>query len=61
MLLATVRDRKARSEIGSGYGTAMQQVIAREIVPLFHEEQYSAGIVTGVRETQAALSQRISS
>jgi uncharacterized protein len=59
LLLVAVGDHKVRIEMGSGYGAAydaaMQQVIARDIVPQFREQQYSAGIVAGVRGIQAAL------
>ncbi len=54
MLLVSVRDRKARIELGSGYGKSRDAQSARimneVIVPYFKRGDYAGGIDAGVRE-----------
>lgn len=53
LMLVAVKDRKVRIQLGSGYGapheSQMQSVIDNNILPEFRSEQYSTGIVSGVR------------
>jgi uncharacterized protein len=52
LLLVAVQDRKARIELGAGYGHARDndadRIMARKIVPHFRQGQYAEGLVTGV-------------
>jgi uncharacterized protein len=52
LLLAAIRDRALRVELGNGYSRAadavVQEVIDREILPRFRNEDYRGGIRAGV-------------
>lgn len=53
MILAAIKDRKIRIELGSGYGRAydsiMQKIINQDIVPFFKNQEYSRGIDSAVK------------
>lgn len=60
MILLSVRDRKARIELGSAYGfhydAAMQNVMNTAMVPRFKAGEYSMGLRAGAHAAIAALS-----
>lgn len=51
LLLAAIKDRKVRIELGSGYPSSHNQIAAQiiktDIVPYFKQSQYSRGIYEG--------------
>lgn len=53
LLLVAVRDRKARIELGAGYGHARdkdaQRIMTGKIVPCFHRGEYAKGVTDGVQ------------
>ena len=53
LLLVAVRDRKARIELGAGYGRRRdgdaRRIMDGEIVPSFRDEDYAGGIEKGVK------------
>jgi len=53
LLLVAVRDRKARIELGAGYGRSRDAdalaIMNKEILPSFRQEDYAAGITNGVK------------
>lgn len=53
LLLVAVRDRKARIELGAGYGRMRdgdaRKIMDGKIVPAFRREDYAAGITDGVK------------
>jgi uncharacterized protein len=53
LLLVAVKDRKARIELGAGYGRARdrdaRRIMDEDILPAFREENYAAGIQNGVK------------
>jgi uncharacterized protein len=53
LLLVASKDRKARIELGAGYGRSRdgdaRRIMSREIVPRFKGGDYPAGIIDGVR------------
>jgi uncharacterized protein len=53
LLLVAVRDRKARIELGAGYGHARDKdamsVMNGKILPCFRREEYAEGIIRGTR------------
>jgi len=53
LLLVAVSDRKARIELGAGYGRLKdadaRRIMGEEIVPSFRDEDYATGITKGVR------------
>jgi len=53
LLLVAVKDRKARIELGAGYGHARnrdaQRIMDEDILPAFRQEDYAAGIRNGVK------------
>ncbi|UCD58855.1 MAG: TPM domain-containing protein [Candidatus Hydrogenedentota bacterium] len=52
LLLVAVRDRKARIELGAGYGHTRdadaRKIMDKEILPSFRQQDYAAGITKGV-------------
>jgi uncharacterized protein len=54
LLLVAVKDRKARIELGAGYGNLRdrdaRRIMDDEIVPYFKKSDYAGGITNGVRE-----------
>jgi len=52
LLLVSVLDRKARIELGAGYGHTRDRdavrIVNRKILPHFRNEQYEQGVVAGV-------------
>ncbi len=63
LVLLAVDDRAVRIELGSGYNTSyndlMQDVIDTDMLPSFREEEYSTGIVDGIRGIQQALAGQV--
>ncbi|WP_417262417.1 TPM domain-containing protein [Celeribacter sp.] len=59
MMLVSLWDRKVRLEVGSGYGTRMnnpmQKVIDDDILPYFRDDAYEEGISNGVNHTILAV------
>jgi uncharacterized protein len=57
LLVVSLNDRKARIELGAGWGqeknAAAQQIMDRLIVPHFKQGDYSAGIAAGVTALNA--------
>tara|TARA_B100002019_G_scaffold291578_1_gene312142 strand:- start:477 stop:1346 length:870 start_codon:yes stop_codon:yes gene_type:complete len=57
LLLVSVKDRKARIELGAGFGldkdAICQSIMSEHIIPFFKAGDYEGGILTGIR----ALSQ----
>lgn len=57
LLLVSTGDRKARIELGAGYGrnqdAASQDIMQSLIIPAFKRDDYSTGIVDGVRGLDA--------
>ncbi|MCZ6794733.1 MAG: TPM domain-containing protein [Planctomycetota bacterium] len=53
VLLVSVNDRQARIELGAGWGhekdSVCRRVMDEHIVPRFQEEDFSGGILAGVR------------
>lgn len=52
LLLVSVRDRRARIELGKGYRTRdadARRIVDQDIIPHFREEDYAAGITQGVK------------
>lgn len=53
LLLVAVKDRKARIELGGGYGRARdrdaERIMNNDILPAFRQEDYAAGIRDGVK------------
>jgi uncharacterized protein len=53
LLLVAAQDRKARIELGGGYGHARDKdadrIVARDIVPHFRKGQYAEGLTSGVK------------
>lgn len=53
LLLVSMQDRKARIELGAGYGhardAAAQKIMDQAIVPCFRKSDYSGGIEQGTR------------
>jgi uncharacterized protein len=53
LLLVVVQDRKARIELGAGYGHVRdrdaKRIMARKIVPCFRQDRYAEGITGGVK------------
>ena len=51
LLLVSQNDRKARIELGKGWGlekdAVCQQIMAEQIIPFFKQDKYSEGIVAG--------------
>jgi uncharacterized protein len=64
LILVAVKDRKARIELGSGYGGSyneqMQSVINQQMLPHFRKENYSLGVMEGTDSVVQILSQRAS-
>ena len=54
LLLVAKKDRKARIELGKGYGRSMdaasEKIMQGTIIPYFKKDQYAKGITEGVRE-----------
>ena len=54
LLLVAKKDRKARIELGKGYGHTMddasEKIMQGTIIPYFKKDQYAKGITEGVRE-----------
>jgi uncharacterized protein len=54
LLLVAVGDRKARIELGAGYGLTRDsqsaRIMEREILPFFRKDDYAGGITSGVKE-----------
>ncbi|MCC6680656.1 MAG: TPM domain-containing protein [Phycisphaeraceae bacterium] len=52
LLLVSVGDRKARIELGAGYGSGMDRqasaIMQRDIIPQFKNNDYAGGITAGV-------------
>ena len=61
LILVAIDDKKVRIELGSGYGSqldqAMQRVIDEEILPRFRQGDYDRGIDEGVRAIINAITQ----
>lgn len=53
LLLVALNDRKARIELGSGYGRTRdqdaQKIMKTKIVPQFRKENYAKGIINGTK------------
>ncbi len=53
MMLVAIKDRQMRIEVGSGYGSnlnnEMQNIINNDILPYFKKDQFDAGISVGAR------------
>jgi len=64
LILAAVKDRKVRIELGSGYGKSynaqMQSVIDQQMLPHFKKKNYSLGILEGTNSVVRILSERAS-
>lgn len=58
LLVVALKDRKARIELGAGYGrssnVASRKIMDRKIIPYFRKDQYSKGVMSG---TKALLSE----
>ncbi|MCK5632749.1 TPM domain-containing protein [bacterium] len=64
LLLAAIKDRKVRIELGSGYqgvyNRLAQSVIQNDIVPYFKQNQYSRGIYQGVHGIITSVTKEVS-
>lgn len=64
LILVAVKDRKARIELGKGYGrkydSAMKQIIDNKMIPYFKTNDYSRGIYEGARAIPEAVTQEVS-
>src|SRR5262249_38805394 len=64
LILVSVKDRKVRIELGSGYGKSynaqMQNVISQQMLPHFRKRNYSLGILEGTNAVVQILSERAS-
>ena len=53
LLLVAIKDRKARIELGAGYGRSRDgdanRIMQRKIIPKFKREKYADGIKSGVK------------
>jgi len=53
LLLVAVSDRKARIELGAGYGrkrnSDSMRIMSKKIIPSFRKDQYAEGIIKGTR------------
>ena len=60
LLLVCVKDRKARIELGAGYGhrydAKTRAIMNNSIIPKFKNNNYPAGIITGVKACLKAFS-----
>ena len=59
LLLVARQDRKARIELGAGYGKSRDadaaRIMERSILPHFRDDDYGEGITEGVRAIAAEL------
>jgi uncharacterized protein len=59
LILAAIRDREIRLEVGSGYDAAMNRemeiALDENILPFFRREDYSGGLYNGVRAVIQAV------
>lgn len=64
LLLAAIKDRKVRIELGSGYPRSHDQIAAQiiktDIVPYFKQGQYSRGIYEGSMAIVKSLTKEVS-
>jgi uncharacterized protein len=62
LILVSIKDRKVRIELGSGYGSGynaqMQSVINEQMLPRFKKKEYSRGILEGTKAVIRILSER---
>ncbi len=54
LLVVAKKDRKARIELGAGYGQSLngaaQEIMQKTIIPYFKKDKYAKGVTEGVRD-----------